>query len=75
MKTKTITKRMKNEILDLWFYSELKNSRSNLAIQNTENLFTIGIFSYNSTSGEGYIDPIYGNLDYEEVKNLLESEL
>ena len=75
-----ISNKKRQYISDLWFHSDLKQSKPNLVIKYTEYgttwnnyYFTIGVYSFNDIAGISHIEPLPGmdKLTYNEVLNLL----
>lgn len=66
--------------MELWFNSNLRNSKSNLVVQYVKigipaknYYFAIGEYSYNSITGKQNIEPLENmdKLTFAEIENLL----
>lgn len=74
---KKLTNKQRSYISNLWFISELRQTKPNLVIQYTEQnntyYFTIGIYSFNSITGCSKIEPLPNmtKLTFEQTKLLL----
>jgi hypothetical protein len=72
-----ISNKKRKYISELWFYSWLKNSDSNLIMRYTESknnyFFTIGKYSFDSITGKDHIEPLknMSKLSFREIENLL----
>ena len=72
-----ITQSKLNKLSEMWFVSDLKNSKPNLVLncikQNNCTYFIIGTYSYNSITGMQHVEPLPGmeKLSHSEVINLL----
>jgi hypothetical protein len=72
-----ISANKRSYISDLWFKSELKQSKPNLVLNYTEQgnnyYFTIGIYSFNSFNGISHVEPLpnMNKLSFSEIESLL----
>ena len=75
-----MSKKKRKYIMELWFNSQLKNSKPNLVVQYVEigitakdYYFAIGEYSYNSITGKTNIEPLpdMDKLTFAEIENLL----
>jgi hypothetical protein len=74
---KKLTRKQREYISNLWFISDLKQSKPNLVLnyteQNNNGYFTIGVYSFNSLNGVSHVYPLPNmqKLTFAEVEKLL----